>query len=98
MLKLGTVFSGIGAIEHALERLSIPHDIAFACDNGNIEIDLERDEIEKNLENLNSFKEKKAYVDGLYAKKKKKNFVEESYQANYNIPQEHFHYDVRFLD
>lgn len=98
MLKLGTVFSGIGAIEHALERLSIPHDIAFACDNGNIEIDLERDEIEKNLENLNSFKDKKAYVDGLYVKKKKKNFVEESYQANYNIPQEHFHYDVRFLD
>ena len=98
MLKLGTVFSGIGAIEHALERLSIPHDIAFACDNGNIEIDLERDEIEKNLENLNSFKDKKAYVDGLYVKKKKKNFVEESYQANYNIPQAHFHYDVRFLD
>ena len=98
MLKLGTVFSGIGAIEHALERLSIPHDIAFACDNGNIEIDFERDEIEKNLANLSGFKEKKAYVDELYAKKKKKNFVEESYQANYNIPQAHFHYDVRFLD
>ena len=98
MLKLGTVFSGIGAIEHALERLSIPHDIAFACDNGNIEIDLERDEIEKKLANLNSFKDKKKYIDELYAKKKKKNFVEESYQANYNIPQEHFHYDVRFLD
>lgn len=98
MLKLGTVFSGIGAIEHALERLSISHDIAFACDNGNIEIDFERDEIEKNLANLSSFKEKKAYVDGLYSKKKKKNFVEESYQANYNLPQEHFHYDVRFLD
>ena len=98
MLKLGTVFSGIGAIEHALERLSIPHDIAFACDNGNIEIDLELNEIEKTLANLSSFKEKKSYVDGLYAKKKKKNFVEKSYQANYNIPQEHFHYDVRFLD
>ena len=98
MLKLGTVFSGIGAIEHALERLSIPHDIAFACDNGNIEIDLERDEIEKNLADLSGFKEKKAYVDELYTKKKKKNFVEESYQANYNIPQKHFHYDVRFLD
>jgi DNA (cytosine-5)-methyltransferase 1 len=98
MLKLGTVFSGIGAIEHALERLSISHDIAFACDNGNIEIDLERDEIEKDLANLHSFKDKKAYVDELYTKKKKKNFVEESYQANYNVPQEHFHYDVRFLD
>lgn len=98
MLKLGTVFSGIGAIEHALERLSIPHDITFACDNGNIEIDLEREEIEKKLANLNSFKDKKNFIDELYTKKKKKNFVEESYQANYNIPQEHFHYDVRFLD
>ncbi len=60
MLKLGTVFSGIGAIEHALERFSIPHDIAFACDNGNIEIDLERDEIEKNLANLNCLANSKA--------------------------------------
>lgn len=98
MLKLGTVFSGIGAIEHALERLSIPHDITFACDNGNIEIDVDRDEIKKKLESLESFKEKKSYIDELYAKKKKKNFVQESYQANYNIPHEHFHYDVRFLD
>jgi DNA (cytosine-5)-methyltransferase 1 len=31
-LKLATVFSGIGAIEHALDRLNIDHEIAFACD------------------------------------------------------------------
>ena len=98
MLKLGTVFSGIGAIEHALERLSLPHSIAFACDNGNIELDIEREEIEERLLTFASFKDKKNYIDELYRKKKKKNFVEESYQANYNIPHEHFHYDVRFLD
>lgn len=34
MLKLATVFSGIGAIEHALDKLNIPHEIIFACDNG----------------------------------------------------------------
>lgn len=34
MLKLGTVFSGIGAVEHALDRLKIPYEIEFACDNG----------------------------------------------------------------
>ena len=96
MLKLGTVFSGIGAIEHALERLSLPHSIAFACDNGNIELDIEREEIEERLLTFASFKDKKNYIDELY--RKKKNFVEESYQANYNIPHEHFHYDVRFLD
>ena len=98
MLKLGTVFSGIGAIEHALERLSMPHSIAFACDNGNIELDIEREEIEERLLTFASFKDKKNYIDELYRKKKRKNFVEESYQANYNIPHEHFHYDVRFLD
>ena len=33
-LKIGTTFSGIGAIEHALQRLNIKHKIIFACDNG----------------------------------------------------------------
>ena len=31
-IRIGTVFSGIGAIEHALKRMNIPHEIAFACD------------------------------------------------------------------
>lgn len=31
-LRLATVFSGIGAIEHALNRLNIPNKIIFACD------------------------------------------------------------------
>ncbi len=31
-LKVATVFSGIGAFEHALYRMNIPHDIVFACD------------------------------------------------------------------
>lgn len=32
-IRLATVFSGIGAIEYALKRLNVKHDIAFACDN-----------------------------------------------------------------
>lgn len=31
-LKIATVFSGIGSVEHALQRLDIPHNIEFACD------------------------------------------------------------------
>jgi len=31
-LKLATVFSGIGAIEHALVRIKMDHEIVFACD------------------------------------------------------------------
>lgn len=31
-IKVATVFSGIGAFEHALDRMKIPHEIVFACD------------------------------------------------------------------
>ena len=37
-IKLATVFSGIGAIEHALDRINLPHKIVFACDNGDVDI------------------------------------------------------------
>ena len=40
MIRLATVFSGIGAIEQALLRLNIPHEIVFACDNGDVELTL----------------------------------------------------------
>lgn len=33
-LRLATVFSGIGAIEQALLRTHVEHEIVFACDNG----------------------------------------------------------------
>ena len=39
-MKLATVFSGIGSIEQALRRLGIDYDIVFACDNGDVELDL----------------------------------------------------------
>ncbi|MDA7786643.1 DNA (cytosine-5-)-methyltransferase [Gammaproteobacteria bacterium] len=32
-IRVATLFSGIGAIEHALERLKLKHKIIFACDN-----------------------------------------------------------------
>lgn len=38
MIRLATVFSGIGAIEHALDRMGIEHEIVFACDNGDVDI------------------------------------------------------------
>ncbi len=38
MIKLATVFSGIGAIEHALKRMRLAHEIVFACDNGDVDI------------------------------------------------------------
>ena len=37
-LRVGTLFSGIGAFEEALKQLDIPHEIKFACDKGEIEL------------------------------------------------------------
>lgn len=37
MIKLATVFSGIGSIEQALNRLGVEHKIVFACDNGDMD-------------------------------------------------------------
>ena len=40
-MRLATVFSGIGSIEQAMRRLGIEHEIVFACDNGDVEIDVD---------------------------------------------------------
>ena len=40
MIRIGTLFSGIGAFEHALKQLGIEHEIMFACDNGERELPL----------------------------------------------------------
>ena len=40
MIKLATIFSGIGAIEQALLRLGLDYHIVFACDNGDVELNL----------------------------------------------------------
>lgn len=97
-LKLATVFSGIGAIEHALERLNIPYDIIFASDNGDRNIDIDEENVKNKLNNIKKFNEKKEFVDTLYSQTKKTNFVEKSYLANYNIDAKNFHQDVRFID
>lgn len=38
MIRLATVFSGIGAVEHALERMGVDYKIVFACDNGDVDV------------------------------------------------------------
>ena len=59
MIKLATVFSGIGAVEHALNRMDIDTEIVFACDNGDIDIfskkiDVDMDQINNELIILDS--------------------------------------------
>lgn len=40
MIRLGTLFSGIGAIEQALKVMEVEHMNVFACDNGELELKL----------------------------------------------------------
>lgn len=99
MIKLATLFSGIGAVEQALNRMRIPHEIIFACDNGEIEIDIDEQDVKDKVFSMKTKEEKKDFIDELYASKtKKQNHVKKSYLANYDINEDDFHLDVRFLD
>lgn len=65
-MKLATVFSGIGAIEQALHRMGIDYEIVFACDNGDVELNLlEGKELEEytRLKKLRSKKQLKKQED-----------------------------------
>lgn len=99
MIKLGTVFSGIGAVEQALLRLNMDYEIEFACDNGDIEISVDADKELNYIRGLSSPEEKRDYADALYKKESiKKNFVKQSYLANYNVRDSLFFADVKMLD
>ncbi len=99
MLRLGTVFSGIGAIEQALKRMNIDHEIEFACDNGDINIDIDYENELKKIRKMKNIKDKKEYANNIYKNNSKKtNFVEISYKANYKIKDDNFFYDVNLLD
>lgn len=136
MIRLGTLFSGIGAIEQALIQLNEDHRLVFACDNGERELKLLDKASQKELDSLSkktvkkltsdeldrlrtlrgleqevvnnladqifqlpSKVEKKEFVDRLYAEQcKTDNLVQQTYFANYNLPEKDFHQDVHFLD
>ncbi len=68
ILKIGTLFSGIGAFEEALRQLNVSYEIKFACDNGEIELvpldRLDRREfkrLDRRAKSLNE-KEKQEYI------------------------------------
>ncbi len=97
MIKVATVFSGIGSPEWALKRIGIEHELVFACDNGERELKQTKEEIEKEIKGL-SDTEKKYFVDNLYDKTGKENYMQQSYMANYKLDKEKFYQDIRFLD
>lgn len=98
-INVGTVFSGIGSPEQALERLNMPHKILFACDNGERIINIDNAKELNSIKRLTTPREKKEYVDNLYnSHSRQTNYVQQSYLANYNIEDDLFFQDVTLLD
>ena len=97
VLRVGTLFSGIGAFEQALKQLCLPHEIVFACDNGERYLKQSTEELKAATTGM-SAADAERYVDELYESTGKPNNVKRSYFANYKISEERWHNDVRFMD
>ena len=98
-LRIATVFSGIGAFEQALKKLNIDYDIMFACDNGEREISQSHEEI-KEFCSRNGFDDDQTreYIKLLYSSTKKLNMMKKSYFANYDITEDKWYEDIRFIN
>lgn len=96
-LRIGTLFSGIGAFEEALKQLAIPHEIVFACDNGERYLKQSFEELFEKTKHLSN-NDRENYIKNVYNKTGKPNLVKTSYFANYDISEDRWHEDVRFLD
>lgn len=63
MIRLGTVFSGIGSIEQALKRINVCHTIVFACDNGDVELSLLDSKTQKEYKELKTKVGKRTIIE-----------------------------------
>ncbi len=96
-LRVATVFSGIGSPEFALKRMGIPHEIVFACDNGEIDMLQTDEEILSHIEQLNNLEDRKKYVSS-QINNRKTNYVKQSFLANYEMNEKDYYHNVRFLE
>lgn len=98
-MRVASLFSGIGAFEFALKRLDINHEIVFACDNGDIDIDIDIEHHRNIIKKMSSPLEQKKYVDDIYTTNTNRtNFVKISYLENYPLLEDKFYQDVRLFD
>lgn len=99
MIRVATVFSGIGAFEQSLSKCGKKYKIVFACDNGERMLNESKQSIldyakQKQFNNL----ELNKYVKNLYNNMKKPNMMKASYFANYDISEDRWYEDIRFID
>lgn len=97
MIKIATVFSGIGAAEQALKQMGVDHEIVFACDNGERYMKQSVEEIGELFNNF-SPEYREQVLKMLYDSTGKVNNVKKSYFANYDISEKNWYEDIRFID
>lgn len=97
MIRIATVFSGIGAAEQALQQMGIEHEIVFACDNGERYLKETAEEIEEYLKDV-PYEDREKTICKLYDATNKPNNVKASYFANYDIDESRWYEDIRFVD
>lgn len=79
--------------------MEINHEIIFACDNGDIDIDIDEEFVRNRVKSINCVDEQNEFVRKLYKESTRRtNFVKKSYLANYSISPQNFLEDVRFID
>ncbi len=100
MIKVGTIFSGIGSIEWALERMSLENKVIFACDNGDVDLpnDLNLDLVLNKVKKIQSADSMWDHEMELYNKVRKENFVRKSYLHNHKINHKRFYQNVKIFD
>lgn len=82
-MRLATVFSGIGSVEQALHRMGIDYEIIFACDNGDVKLDLLAEKDLEEYTRLTKLRSKKQLhvkkdIDKLEELSRKENAIAES--------------------
>ncbi len=96
-INIATVFSGIGAPEQALKKIKVKANILFACDNGEIELEESAEEIKKQIKGMDDEQVNK-FIKNLYNSTGKHNYMKDSYFANYDIDENNWYEDIRFLN
>ncbi len=84
MIKVATVFSGIGAAEQALKQINKDFEIIFACDNGERYLKESAEDISKILKKYPKARREEILRE-IYDRTGKENNVKKSYFANYEI-------------
>lgn len=96
IIKIATLFSGIGSFEQAIKKLNVKHEIIFACDNGERYVDIDDSTHLKLLKMPNHKRQEE--IKKLYFNQKGINKVKETYMNNYDINESKWYDDIRYLD